>query len=63
MLTILNISQNHYIRGGSDRYFLALRHVCKSTDIESSGLQRRVPSTSHLNRKLFPARHISTAQE
>ena len=27
MRTILNISQNHYVRGGSDRYFFTLAEL------------------------------------
>lgn len=29
MLTILNISQNHFIRGGSDRYFFTMAEILK----------------------------------
>lgn len=29
MLTVLNISQNHYIRGGSDRYFFTMAEVLR----------------------------------
>ena len=27
MLTILNISQNHFVRGGSDRYFFTMAEI------------------------------------
>ena len=29
MLTILNISQNHFVRGGSDRYFFTMAEILR----------------------------------
>ena len=29
MLTVLNISQNHFIKGGSDRYFFTMAEILK----------------------------------
>ena len=43
MRTILNISQNHYVRGGSDRYFFTLAEL-----LEKYG-QRQALTTNHLN--------------